>query len=67
MGKSGLEMIKVFPDALPQESKNEITIKSMPLGAKEVILHQSFSKMKMLFQDTFLLYLLKKVEIILLL
>jgi len=34
MGKSGLELIKAYPDVLPQPLKNEITIKSMPLGAK---------------------------------
>ena len=35
MGKNGLEMVKSFPEILPEEAIKEITIKSMPLGAKE--------------------------------
>jgi hypothetical protein len=35
MGKKGLEMVAHYPDVLPKEAINEITIKSMPLGAKE--------------------------------
>ena len=35
MGKRGLEMVTNYPNVLPQEALNEITIKSMPLGAKD--------------------------------
>jgi len=34
MGKSGLELVKVYPDTLPQSILNEIVLKSMPLSAK---------------------------------
>jgi hypothetical protein len=34
MSKKGLEITKAYPDVLNQEIKNEIALKSMPLGAK---------------------------------
>jgi len=35
MGKTGLELVKVFPDTIPNNIINEIVMKSMPLSAKE--------------------------------
>lgn len=35
MGNKGLELVKAHPNALPKEILNQITIKSMPLGAKD--------------------------------
>ena len=35
LSKKGLEIVKVYPDVLDQAIINEITLKSMPLGAKE--------------------------------
>jgi DNA polymerase III alpha subunit (gram-positive type) len=34
MGQKGLELVRTYPEVLPKEVLNEITIKSMPLGAK---------------------------------
>ena len=34
MGKTGLELVSTYPDALPQQVINEIVLKSMPLSAK---------------------------------
>ncbi|MBD3191239.1 MAG: hypothetical protein GF308_11375 [Candidatus Heimdallarchaeota archaeon] len=34
MGKKGLELAKAHPDNLPDEIKNQIILKAMPLGAK---------------------------------
>ncbi|MBN1329494.1 MAG: hypothetical protein JXA54_08470 [Candidatus Heimdallarchaeota archaeon] len=35
MGNKGLELVKAFPEVLPQSIIDEIVVKSMPLGAKE--------------------------------
>jgi hypothetical protein len=35
MGKTGLELVKIFPDTLPQQTINEVVLKSMPMSAKE--------------------------------
>ena len=35
MGSRGLEMVKAYPDVLPQGIINQIVLKSMPLGAKK--------------------------------
>ena len=35
MGKKGLELVNVFPDAFPKNVLNEIVLKSMPMSAKE--------------------------------
>ncbi|MHA1155581.1 MAG: hypothetical protein ACTSQK_05685 [Candidatus Heimdallarchaeota archaeon] len=34
MGKSGLEIVKSYPQVLPDVTLNELTYKSMPMGAK---------------------------------
>lgn len=34
MGDKGLEMVKSHPNVLPKEILNEVTLKSMPMGAK---------------------------------
>ena len=34
MGDKGLEMVKSHPNVLPKEVLNEVTLKSMPMGAK---------------------------------
>ena len=35
MGAKGLELVKVYPDVLHEETLNQIVLKSMPMGAKE--------------------------------
>jgi hypothetical protein len=35
MGQKGLELVKAYPEVLPDEILNQIVIKSMPMGAKE--------------------------------
>ena len=35
MGQKGLELVKAYPDVLPEETLNQIVLKSMPMGAKE--------------------------------
>lgn len=35
MGKSGLELVKSYPDVLPEQILNEIVLKSMPMSAKD--------------------------------
>lgn len=35
MGKNGLELVKVFPDTLPNSIIDEIVLKSMPLSARD--------------------------------
>jgi len=35
MGQKGLELVKAYPDVLPESTINQIVIKSMPMGAKE--------------------------------
>ncbi|HUT81608.1 MAG TPA: hypothetical protein VMZ29_10450 [Candidatus Bathyarchaeia archaeon] len=35
MGNKGLELVKSYPDVLPQTIIDEIVVKSMPLGAKD--------------------------------
>lgn len=35
MGKTGLELVKAYPDVLPENTINEIVMKSMPLSSKE--------------------------------
>ncbi|NHJ84504.1 MAG: hypothetical protein FK734_03530 [Asgard group archaeon] len=35
MGSKGLELVKAYPEVLPQTIINEIIVKSMPLGAKD--------------------------------
>ena len=35
MGNQGLELVTAYPKAFPDEIMNEVTIKSMPLNAKE--------------------------------
>ncbi|MFW9922649.1 MAG: hypothetical protein ACFFDW_05080, partial [Candidatus Thorarchaeota archaeon] len=35
MGKSGLELVRNYPEVIPEEDLNQIVIKSMPFGAKE--------------------------------
>lgn len=34
MGKKGLELVRTYPEILPDNVLNEIVLKSMPLGAK---------------------------------
>ena len=35
MGKAGLELVKTYPDVLPQPVLNEVVLKSMPMSAKD--------------------------------
>lgn len=35
MGKKGLELVRAYPEILPQEEVNNIVLKSMPLGAND--------------------------------
>ncbi|MBN1329753.1 MAG: hypothetical protein JXA54_09795 [Candidatus Heimdallarchaeota archaeon] len=35
MGKTGLELVRAYPEVIPAQELNQIVIKSMPLGAKE--------------------------------
>ncbi len=35
MGKTGLELVNVYPNALPDSLLNELVIKSMPMSAKD--------------------------------
>ncbi|MBN1328149.1 MAG: hypothetical protein JXA54_01635 [Candidatus Heimdallarchaeota archaeon] len=35
MGNKGLELLKIYPDILPENLVNEIVLKSMPLSSKE--------------------------------
>ncbi|HUT80739.1 MAG TPA: hypothetical protein VMZ29_05995 [Candidatus Bathyarchaeia archaeon] len=35
MGQKGLELVKAYPDVLPENTLNQIIIKSMPMGAQE--------------------------------
>jgi len=35
MGKTGLELVKAYPNVLPEDILNQIVIKSMPFNAKE--------------------------------
>lgn len=35
MGKNGLELVRAYPEVIPEVELNQIVIKSMPLGAKE--------------------------------
>ncbi|MHA1542774.1 MAG: hypothetical protein ACTSQH_07340 [Candidatus Hodarchaeales archaeon] len=35
MGKSGLELIKAYPESLPEKELNKIVFKCMPLGAED--------------------------------
>ncbi|MFW9923331.1 MAG: hypothetical protein ACFFDW_08615 [Candidatus Thorarchaeota archaeon] len=35
MGQKGLELVKAYPDVLPEHLVNQIVIKSMPMSAKE--------------------------------
>lgn len=35
MGKKGLELVSTFPNVLPDQTLNEIVLKSMPMSAKE--------------------------------
>ena len=34
LGAQGLELIKAYPDVLPEEITNQVILKSMPMGAK---------------------------------
>ena len=35
IGKKGLELVKAYPRVFPENVMNEITLKSMPLNAKD--------------------------------